>query len=179
MWYCFELIKSSKIMNASCFIFTLEKFMASMPSAEEYWLDTEFKSSDDPNDTITSFLFGPRFMSKLYKLSPPEDYELAMTLKRPSSMFLEDLSRPESKLSEERYGSVRRVYVMCDEDEAIPPAFQSWMIKNDEVKEVRMLKHSDHMPMFCMPKQLCYCLLEIALKHFAANSDDSPTSDPN
>ncbi|KNA22871.1 hypothetical protein SOVF_029800 [Spinacia oleracea] len=143
-----------------------------MPPGEDYWVDTEFKSyGDDPKESLTSFLFGPCFLSKIYKLSPPEDYELILTLRRPSSLFLNDLWRPETKLSKEGYGSVRLVYVMCDEDEAIPPAFQRWMIKNNGVEQVKELKHSDHMPMFCMPKKLCDCLLEIAMEHHATTSD--------
>ncbi|KMT07059.1 hypothetical protein BVRB_6g153880 [Beta vulgaris subsp. vulgaris] len=140
--------------------FIFDEFTTRLPP--DYWLDTKFKSSGDPKETPTTFLFGPRFLSKLYRLSPVEDLELALTLVRPTSLFLNDLWRPETKLSKERYGSVRRVYVIAQKDEAIPPPFQRWMIQNDGVKEVRELKGSDHMAMFSVPKQLFHYLLEIA-----------------
>ena len=94
-------------------------------------------------------------------LNVKKDLELGISLIRPSSLFLHDLCKPETKLSDEKYGSVRRVYVVCEEDQAISQAFQQWMIENGGVKEVKELKGSDHMPMFCMPKQLSDCLLEI------------------
>ncbi|KAH9623423.1 hypothetical protein KSS87_007824 [Heliosperma pusillum] len=40
-----------------------------------------------------------------------KDLELVMMLKRPSSMFSHDIWKPETKLSKEKYGSVKRVYV--------------------------------------------------------------------
>ncbi|KAL2906168.1 Salicylic acid-binding protein 2 [Bienertia sinuspersici] len=129
---------------------------------KNFWLDTEFKSNGDPEETLTTMLFGPHFTTKLYHLSPHVDFELAMALKRPSSMFLHDLSKPEAKLSKERYGSVERVYVICEEDQVISRAFQRWMIENYGLKEVKELKGSDHMPMFSVPQQLCDCLLELA-----------------
>ncbi|XP_057530701.1 salicylic acid-binding protein 2-like [Amaranthus tricolor] len=145
--------------NTPSFIF--DQFGASMAAEDDYWLDTEFKSSGDPKETLTTMFFGSRFLIKLYRLSSPQDYELAMTLRRPSSLFQNDLWRPETKLSKERYGSVRRVYVISDQDEAIPPHFQRWMIQNANVKEVFQLRNSDHMAMLCQPKQLSNYLLHI------------------
>ncbi|CAO2830809.1 unnamed protein product [Amaranthus hypochondriacus] len=129
---------------------------------QSYWLDTKFEGSGDPKETLTTMLFGPQFLAKrLYQLSPPEDFELAMTLKRTSSLFLHDLWKSEAKLTKERYGSVRTVYVICDQDQGILVDFQRWMIQNHGVKEVKELKGSDHMPMFCMPRKLCDCFMEI------------------
>ncbi|CAL9754793.1 unnamed protein product [Musa acuminata subsp. burmannicoides] len=108
----------------------------------------------------TSMLFGPQFLSKLYKLSPPEDLTLAMTLARPSSFFLEDLvSMP--PFSESRYGSVEKVYVVCAQDEGISEEFQRWMIKNNPVKVVKEIEDADHMAMFSTPKQLFQCLSDV------------------
>ncbi|KMS94915.1 hypothetical protein BVRB_014140 [Beta vulgaris subsp. vulgaris] len=131
-------------------------------NGQHYWLDTETKCLGHPEEALTTMSFGPKFLSKLCHLSPHEDVELAMTLKRSSSLFLHDISKPEAKLSKERYGSVRRVFVVCEEDQGISQDFQRWMIENDGVKEVKELRGSDHMPMFCMPKKLSDCLLEIA-----------------
>ncbi|CAO2827970.1 unnamed protein product [Amaranthus hypochondriacus] len=147
------------------FSFIFDQFVGFIPEGEKdnYWLDTETKSMGDPKKDPTTILMGPQFLSKLYHLSPPQDYELAMILRRPSSFFLHDLWKPETKFTKKNYGSVRRVYVMCDEDRASPQAFQRWMIKNGGVKEVKQLKGSDHMPMFSIPNQLSNCLLEIAM----------------
>ncbi|KAH9623420.1 hypothetical protein KSS87_007821 [Heliosperma pusillum] len=133
--------------------FIYDKFMEANPE-DDYWLDTEFKWSGDPSETLTTMFFGPNFISKLYHLSPPEDFELAMTLKRPSSLFAHDAWKPETKLSEEKYGSVKRVFVICEEDKGIKETFQLWMANNSDV-EVEELKGADHMPMLCMPQKLC------------------------
>ncbi|XP_074306968.1 polyneuridine-aldehyde esterase-like isoform X2 [Silene latifolia] len=63
-----------------------QKF-AEVNSEGDFWLDTEFENSGDPRETRTTMLFGSKFLSKMYHLSPREDLELIMMLKRPSSMF--------------------------------------------------------------------------------------------
>ena len=83
---------------------------------------------------------------------------------RPGSLFLDDLSKANS-FSTTGYGSVKRVYVMCDEDLAIPVEFQRWMIENSAVEEVMEIEGADHMVMFSKPQQLFFCLSEIANKH--------------
>lgn len=83
---------------------------------------------------------------------------------RPSSLFMEDLSKA-NKFSKEGFGSVKRVYIVCEEDKAIPKEFQEWMIQNDPVEEVKEIKGADHMPMCSKPQQLCLCLLDIATKY--------------
>lgn len=141
--------------------FVVDQFAARLP--EDFWLDTEFKSTGDPNESLTTMLFGPKFVSLLYHLTPLEDFELGMMLKRPSSFFLHDL-RKADKFSKEKHESVRRVYVACEEDKAITKDFQLWMVENGGVKEVKELKGSDHMPMLSMPQKLSDCLIEIARK---------------
>ncbi|XP_058081590.1 methyl jasmonate esterase 1-like [Magnolia sinica] len=109
-----------------------------------------------------TILFGPRFLSqRCYQLSPPEELTLAMTLRREGPAPPEELLHAPI-LSKERYGSVSRVYIICDEDKCISPDFQRWMIENDPVKEVKVINGSDHMTMFSKPQELCNCLLEIA-----------------
>ncbi|GAB4847029.1 Salicylic acid-binding protein 2 [Ancistrocladus abbreviatus] len=142
--------------------YVLEQYIMKMP--EGSWLDTQFNSYGDPTEPFTIMLVGPKFMSSLYELSPIEDFKLGMMLKRPSSLFLDDLSKAK-KFSNEGYGVVRRVYIVCSEDKGIPETFQRWMIDNAEVKEVRELKGADHMPMFCMPQKLGKCLLGITENH--------------
>ncbi|KAJ6288587.1 hypothetical protein OIU76_024551 [Salix suchowensis] len=110
------------------------------------------------------FLGPNSYLSKLYQLSPPEDLEQARTLIRPGSLFLYDLSRADN-FSAKGYGSVKRVYVICDEDLAIPVEFQRWMIENSGADEVMEIKGADHMVMFSKPRELSQCLSEIAKKH--------------
>jgi hypothetical protein len=93
-----------------------------------------------------------------------KDLELAKSLIRLGSLFREDLSKAKN-FSKERYGSVQRVYVVCDEDLGIPKEFQRWMIENGGLKDVMEIKGADHMAMFSKPQELCHRLLEIAHKY--------------
>ncbi|KNA02788.1 hypothetical protein SOVF_215370, partial [Spinacia oleracea] len=53
--------------------FIFDQFIAKKgDGVKDFWMDTEFKSSGDPNETPTTMLFGPQFMAKLYHLSPLE-----------------------------------------------------------------------------------------------------------
>ncbi|KAB1214682.1 Salicylic acid-binding protein 2 [Morella rubra] len=93
-----------------------------------------------------------------------QDLELAKTLARPSSLFIENLSKAKN-FSNEGYGSVPRVYVVCEDDMGITKEFQRWMIENGGVNDVMEIKGVDHMAMFSKPRELCVCLLEIACKY--------------
>lgn len=90
-----------------------------------------------------------------------QDLELAKTLLRPSSLFLEDLSKM-SRFTKQGYGSVKRVYAVCKDDKAIPENFQRWQIEINGVDEVKVLENIDHMAMLSKPHQVYQCLLEIA-----------------
>ncbi|KAL2906140.1 Salicylic acid-binding protein 2 [Bienertia sinuspersici] len=133
--------------------FILEQFGVRMPEGgKDYWLDTESKCiGDDPKEALTTMLFGHNSYPSFTTYLQP----------RTSSLFLHDLWKQEKKFSKEKYGSVRCVYVVCEEDRGIPQDFQRWMIENYGLKEVKELKGSDHMPMLSIPKQLSDCLLEI------------------
>jgi len=85
-------------------------------------------------------------------------------LVRPSSLFREDLSKAKY-FTDEGYGSVKRVYIMCTEDKGIPEEFGRWQIDNIGVTESKEIKGADHMSMLSMPKELCDTLLEIAHKY--------------
>lgn len=93
-----------------------------------------------------------------------KDLDLAKALIRPGSLFINDLSKSD-KFSDERYGSVPRVYVVCNEDKGIPEEFQRWMIENFEVNDVMEIKDADHMAMFSKPQELFNCLSQIANKY--------------
>ncbi|KAF5763675.1 putative alpha/beta hydrolase-1 [Helianthus annuus] len=128
----------------------------------ESWLDIELMPYNAETESEISLLFGPKFLSSnLYQLCSDEDRELAKALMRPSSLFSKDLKTNAEIFTKRGFGSIRRVYVVCDEDNTIKKGFQQWMIDNNPVDEVKELKHVDHMPMLCDPKQLSVCLLNI------------------
>ncbi|CAI0553887.1 unnamed protein product [Linum tenue] len=128
----------------------------------EALMDSQVRFADGPDSPPTSAIFGPRHMAtSLYQESPPQDLELAKAMVRPSSLYLHDLSKTE-KFTEEGYGSVRRVFVICNEDRAIKEEYQRWMIENYVVERVMEIKESDHMAMLCEPTKLFDCLSEIA-----------------
>ncbi|BAT75538.1 hypothetical protein LR48_Vigan123s003000 [Vigna angularis] len=139
--------------------YVLEKYNERTDSAA--WLDTEFS----PCGSKTLMFFGPIFISdKLYQLTSIEDLQLAKSLARPSSLFMEDLST-QKKFSKDGYGSVPRVFVLCTEDLAIPVEYQHWMIQNAVFNDVLEIKGADHMPMLCVPQQLFNSLQQIATKY--------------
>ncbi|XP_014508331.2 salicylic acid-binding protein 2-like isoform X2 [Vigna radiata var. radiata] len=136
--------------------YVLEKYVERTPTSA--WMDSRF----EPSGNKTSLLFGPMFLAnKLYQRSPVKDLELAKSLVRPTSLFLEDLSR-QKKFSKEGYGSVPRSYIVCTEDIAIPVDYQQWMIQNAAVNNVLTIKGADHMVMNSKPRQLFHALQEIA-----------------
>ncbi|KAH9703867.1 methylesterase 1 [Citrus sinensis] len=143
--------------------YVVERFFERIPSGE--WLDTQFSVIDSSNPSRKTLFFGYSFLTlKLYQLSPPEDVELGKMLLRPGSVFVDELSKA-NKFSNEGYGSVKRVYVVCDEDLCVPKEFQYWMIQNNPVDEVIEIKGVDHMPMLSKPQQLLDCLSHIAHKY--------------
>ncbi|KDP31866.1 hypothetical protein JCGZ_12327 [Jatropha curcas] len=109
------------------------------------------------------FQFGPKCLSNmLYQLSPNEDLVLATFCLRPFPLCG---GTPNVVISKEKYGSVPRIYVVCDQDKIIPEGLQRWMIKNNPTDEVKVINGSDHMVMFSKPQELCSCLQEIAMKY--------------
>ena len=93
-----------------------------------------------------------------------QDLELAKTLVRPSSLFIEDLSK-QKNFSKHGYGSVPRAYIVCTEDLAIPLEFQLWMIHNAGINEVLKIKGADHAAMISKPRELYNSLQKIATKY--------------
>ncbi|KAI5665888.1 hypothetical protein M9H77_15741 [Catharanthus roseus] len=149
--------------------YVLETFMERTPA--EAWLDTKFWPFGSPENPLTALFLGPKFSAlKLYQLSPIEDLELAKLLVRPSSLFVEDLSK-RPNFSKEGHGSVKRAYILCHEDKAIPLDFQQWMIHNSiGVEQVKDIKDADHMAMLSKPKRVCDHLLDVA-HHFKSGHD--------
>ncbi|XVF15628.1 hypothetical protein REPUB_Repub09cG0170600 [Reevesia pubescens] len=143
--------------------YVLDKFFGSV--SPEVSLDTQVLPYGGPEQPLISVKFGPQVMtSYLYQQCPVEDLELAKTLVRPGSAFLPDLSKA-TKFSDERYGSIARVYIVCKADIAIPEEFQHWMIENHQVNKVMEIEGADHMAMLSKPQEVCCCLLEIAKQY--------------
>ncbi|XP_043711674.1 salicylic acid-binding protein 2-like isoform X1 [Telopea speciosissima] len=143
--------------------YVLDEFIERTPP--EGWLDTHFSSDLDPVMPQTTMLFGPKFLAfKLYQLSSSKDLALAEMLIRPGSLFKEDLSKCMS-FSEEGYGSINQVYIVCKKDLTITEDFQHRMIENNSVKEVMEIEDADHMAMLSKPNEVCCCLLDIANKY--------------
>ncbi|GLT39048.1 hypothetical protein SLA2020_132560 [Shorea laevis] len=143
--------------------YVLDQYCLRIPA--DNWLDTEFGTHGRTEQALTSMFFGHKFLtSKLYQLSSVEDVELAKALIRPGSLFIEDLAKSNA-FSNEGYGSVRRVYIVCNEDKGIPEDLQRWMIQNFSVDDVVEIKGADHMAMLSKPHQLSQHLLEIARKY--------------
>ncbi|XP_027769907.1 salicylic acid-binding protein 2-like [Solanum pennellii] len=114
----------------------------------------------------TTFIYGPKYLaSYLYPLSPIQDWALATTLVRPIYFFsLNDVSK-EIVLSNKKYGSVRRAYIVAAEDKVLKKEFQQLMIKNNPPNEVEEISGSDHMPMMSKPLQLFTHLTRISNKY--------------
>ncbi|XP_009366394.2 methylesterase 10 [Pyrus x bretschneideri] len=141
----------------------IQEFLKRTPA--ESLLDCQFTfEQNNPENQLTSVLFGSQYMAaKLYKHCNPEDLELAKMLTRPSGMFLEDMNK-EGLLTEAKFGSVTRVFVLCEEDEVMKEEFQRWMIENGPNAEVRLIREAGHMVMLTKPTELCQCLCEVAMK---------------
>nr|XP_043607825.1 salicylic acid-binding protein 2-like [Erigeron canadensis] len=145
--------------------YVLDQYVEKTPG--EAWIDTQVLpyNNNESDADLTSFLFGPKYLSStLYHLCSAEDIELGRILVRPASLFLNDLGSVK-QYTDERFGSVKRVYVVCDEDRTIKEEFQRWMIHNNQTAETKELKGVDHMPMISDPKQVSLCILEIALAY--------------
>uniref|UniRef100_I1NP02 AB hydrolase-1 domain-containing protein n=1 Tax=Oryza glaberrima TaxID=4538 RepID=I1NP02_ORYGL len=125
---------------------------------ESDWMDTVI----DPSHAPPSILFGPEFLKKkLYQLSSPEDYTLAKSLVRASSLYVDELRR-RAAFREDRYGAVRKVYVVVENDMAIVQEHQRWMVANVEVAEVRVMDAGDHRAMLSAPEELAGHLADVA-----------------
>ncbi|CAA2957917.1 salicylic acid-binding 2 [Olea europaea subsp. europaea] len=129
--------------------YVLEEYFAR--ASPEDFLDTKFAPFGRPEDHLTSILWGPKYLaSRLYQLSPPEDVALAMSLVRPAPFFMQDLSN-RSPFSNERFGSVKRAFIIIDKDKLISPGFQCWEIEKAIVKAI---EDADHMAMISNPHQI-------------------------
>ncbi|KAK4584465.1 hypothetical protein RGQ29_022264 [Quercus rubra] len=168
--------QAHELRSLSDYLEPLMEFMASLPAGERVILVghsfggvcnsvamEKFPEKVSVAVYATALMPGPDFdFSAVYD----EDLTLAMSLVRPFHLYGDDaLLLKEAKLTKEKYGSVRRVYIVCDQDNVVKEDFQRWMIENNPTDEVKVITGSDHMVMFSKPKELCSCLQEIADKY--------------
>jgi len=89
-----------------------------------------------------------------------QDVALAMVSMRPIpfSPAMENIT-----LTPEKYGSVRRFYIVTPQDQALPPDLQHKIIDQNPPELVFTLKSGDHSPFFSKPQTLHKVLVEIAM----------------
>lgn len=93
-----------------------------------------------------------------------QDLELAMALVKPSWLYPKEMGG-EDLLTKERYGSSKRVFIVCQGDTVVPEEIQKWMISNYEPNEVKVIEEAGHMAMLTKPQQLSQLLQEIAARY--------------
>ncbi|XP_015163710.1 salicylic acid-binding protein 2-like [Solanum tuberosum] len=93
------------------------------------------------------------------------DLALATILVRPYHLYhVEDVAK-EILLSSKRYGSVRRVFIVAAENEALKKEFSQLMIEKNPPDEVEEIQGSDHVIMMSKPQRFFTTLLSIANKY--------------
>ncbi|PHU06552.1 hypothetical protein BC332_23041 [Capsicum chinense] len=134
-------------------------------SSVAFILDNRVTFDNGPTNPPTTLSFGPKFLASYdYPLSPIQDWALATTLVRPLYFYsLDDISK-EMALSSDKYGSVRRVYIVAAEDKVLSKEFQQLMIEKNPPDQVEEISGSDHVPMISKPGQLFTLLMRIANK---------------
>ncbi|KAG2603186.1 probable esterase PIR7A [Panicum virgatum] len=143
-----------------------QQFLQEQQRPEDFYMDCKIETSGDPEHPVETLQFGPRYLEqRLYQLSPPEDLTLAMAAVRPSRWFREDAEMNGAVLTAERYGAVRRVCVVAEEDASWSAEFQRRMASWNPGTEVRGLQGADHMPMLSKPRELSELLMEVADKY--------------
>lgn len=75
----------------------------------------------------------------------------------------EDMSR--ELVFSERYASVKRIFIIAEQDKLLKKDFQLWMIKMNPPDGVEEIEGADHMVMMSKPIELWVRLLAIAEKY--------------
>ncbi|KAI3808588.1 hypothetical protein L1987_24543 [Smallanthus sonchifolius] len=128
----------------------------------EMYMDCRFTFE---NGSPTSAELGGSYMATMmYQNCQPEDLELAKMLIRPSHFFLEDMSK-DSLLTRDKYGSISRVYVVCEEDNAMDEEFQRFVIEDSPPNEVKSFPGADHMIMLSKSKEISHYLQELVARY--------------
>jgi pimeloyl-ACP methyl ester carboxylesterase len=93
-----------------------------------------------------------------YAECPPEDVERAFELLVPQAV---EPFTQKAETTPERFGTVKRAYIECLRDRAIPIAMQRSMIAAQPCDKVFTVD-TDHSPFFSAPEELSRRLLELA-----------------
>lgn len=93
-----------------------------------------------------------------------QDLELGKMLIRPSLFFLKEMSKS-CLLSEEKYGAVKRCYVICGDDEVMDEEFQRYNIEKSPPNEVISIAAAGHMPMLTKTNSFSSSLLHLSHKY--------------
>ena len=142
-------------------------------------LDGHYVNENGDDKPPTSIIVGPLTLAKyLYSLSPPEvhyiiykyqfnfqvivlniviliilqDLTLATMLVRSFPLF--KINDPKFKFTGERFGTVKRAFVVTEDDLAAPKKFQMWMVENNPPDITVEIRGSDHMAMVSKPLEL-------------------------
>ncbi len=111
-------------------------------------------SDDGLSSTISRDIIPPTF----YAECPPDD--VARAIERLVPQALEPLQN-RARTTPERFGSVRRAYIECLRDNAIPIAMQRAMIAAQPCEKVFTID-TDHSPFYSAPDDLAAHLLDLA-----------------
>ncbi|XP_010026416.2 probable esterase PIR7A [Eucalyptus grandis] len=135
--------------------------------ALKFSMGSAYAFDDGPARPPTALFLGHDLLSsKLYQLSPPEDLTLASYLMSQSRLYPDQAKmKEEVAVTGGKYGAVRRVYIMCDQDLIVTEDMQRWMVEMNRPDEVKVISGSDHMVMFSKPHELCRALGEIAERY--------------
>uniref|UniRef100_A0A0A9DH46 AB hydrolase-1 domain-containing protein n=1 Tax=Arundo donax TaxID=35708 RepID=A0A0A9DH46_ARUDO len=140
----------------------LEQF--SQETGPDFYMDCTLETSGDRQNPVEILQLGPQYLAqRLYQLSPREDLNLAMAKVRSSRWFLnDDATMKGNVLTAERYGAVRRVCVVAEDDASWSADFQRRMASWNPGTEVRGLQGADPMAMLSKPRELSEVLMEMA-----------------
>ena len=95
-----------------------------------------------------------------------KDLTLGNTLMRQTHLFVGRQWSKDLPLTTQRYGSVKRVFVVSEKDKVIKKSFQHWVIKRNPPTDVVEIRGSDHMVMISKPFDLFNKLSHIA-RHYS------------
>lgn len=88
---------------------------------------------------------------------------LATLLQRPTRTFGDqELLQEKTNVTNENYGTVAKVCVVCQQDKLLKYDFQLSMAERNSINDVKVIPDADHMPMFSKPRELFAYLQEIA-----------------
>ncbi|CAI9098949.1 OLC1v1035688C2 [Oldenlandia corymbosa var. corymbosa] len=141
---------------------TMDDFPPNKVLGPDYYMDSELKTIEVNGRIQTHMTSGKKFLAaNYYQNSPPEDLELASLLVRPAKFFMDDESKKQLLVSKEKYGSVRRAFIIGHalEDRA---ETQRWNVEKNLPDAVWEIEGADHMIMMSKPQELCDILVDIA-----------------